>query len=127
MSDAERWFQFAHENLHMAQLALQAGILNQVCFHAQQCAEKVVKGLLITQGLTPPRTHRLGDLLPLLKPNPLASLALDLQLLDRFSTATRYPDALPGTLGDGLPSEADAQEAFAVAQQAMTLATQAGA
>ena len=83
----------------------------------------MVKGLLITQGLTPPRTHRLGDLLSLLNPNPLASLALDLQLLDRFYIATRYPDALPDSWAESLPAEADAHEAFAVVRQAVALAT----
>ncbi len=32
----ERWLAFAREDLHMAELALTEGILNQVCFHAQQ-------------------------------------------------------------------------------------------
>lgn len=32
-------------------------------------------------------------------------------LLDRFYIPSRYPDALPGTLPDGLPSRDDAKEA----------------
>lgn len=47
--DSERWLQFAHEDLQMAGLALQADILNQVCFHSQQGAEKAIKGLLLHQ------------------------------------------------------------------------------
>ena len=30
-----------------------------VCFHAQQCVEKLMKALLIHLGLDPPRTHNL--------------------------------------------------------------------
>jgi hypothetical protein len=30
-----------------------------VCFHAQQCVEKLMKGLLIHLGVTPPKTHML--------------------------------------------------------------------
>lgn len=117
MSEREYWFQFAREDLAMAELARQAGICNQVCFHAQQCAEKVVKGLLSEQGMLPPRTHRLSDLLPLLQPNPFSDIVLDLQLLDRFYIPTRYPDALPGTLAEGMPNEADADEALMVVRQ----------
>jgi HEPN domain-containing protein len=40
--DSERWLQFAREDLQMAELALQADILNQVCFHSQQGAEKAI-------------------------------------------------------------------------------------
>jgi HEPN domain-containing protein len=30
-----------------------------VCFHCQQCVEKLMKGLLIHLGVTPPKTHML--------------------------------------------------------------------
>ena len=30
-----------------------------VCFHAEQCAEKLIKALLIHLGVTPPRSHDL--------------------------------------------------------------------
>ncbi|MFZ1401018.1 MAG: HEPN domain-containing protein, partial [Candidatus Promineifilaceae bacterium] len=71
MSEAsQRWLSFAQEDYRMALLAKEATIYNQVCFHAQQCIEKIVKGLLVERNIQPPRTHRLGDLLPLLKPNP---------------------------------------------------------
>ena len=36
--------------------------LDAVCFHAQQCIEKLMKGLLILRGVTPPRTHDLPTL-----------------------------------------------------------------
>ncbi len=119
MSERERWLQFAREDLAMAELARQACIYNQVCFHAHQCVEKVVKGILTGQGALPPRTHRLGDLLPLLQPNPFSDIALALQLLDRFYIPTRYPDALPGTFTEAMPNEADADEALMVARQVM--------
>ena len=56
----ERWLAFAREDLRMAELALAENILNQVCFHAQQCVEKAIKGWLEQQGQSPPRTHRPG-------------------------------------------------------------------
>lgn len=54
-----------------------------VCFHAQQCAEKYLKGLLQEQRLVIPRTHNLDALAkPLLEAhNALTPLAADLRTL----------------------------------------------
>ena len=114
-ASAERWFTFASQDLRIAELALTEGIFNQVCFHAQQCAEKTIKGWLESQGRVTPRTHRMADLLPLLPPQLLDTLARRVLLLDAFYIPTRYPDALPGLLIDGMPDEADAREALGVA------------
>lgn len=38
-------------------------------------------------------------------------------LLDRFYIPTRYPDALPGSIPEGLPSGAEAREAVDTAEQ----------
>ena len=35
--EVRRWINFASEDLRMAELALNEGIYNQVCFHSQQC------------------------------------------------------------------------------------------
>lgn len=118
--ESERWLQFAGEDLQMAELAMQEAIYNQVCFHSQQCAEKSIKGLLVLQGKATPRTHLLGDLLTLLDPNPFTT-SLDIQLLDRFYIPTRYPDALPGSLPEGLPDHKDATEALIVARQVLDM------
>ncbi len=116
--ESDRWLHFAREDLEMAELALEAGIHNQVCFHSQQCAEKSVKALLVRHGISPPRTHLLGDLLTLLGSTSLTELE-EIQLLDRFYIPVRYPDAIPGSLPDGLPSREDAQEALATARRVM--------
>ena len=39
--------------------------------------------------------------------------------LDAYYVPTRYPDALPGMLPTGLPTESDAREAFNIAQQVL--------
>lgn len=44
----------------MAELALQADILNQVCFHSQHGAEKASKGLLLHQAQVAPRHPPVG-------------------------------------------------------------------
>jgi len=115
----ENWMAFARQDLRMAELALEEGIYNQVCFHAQQCVEKALKGWLEQQGQAPPRTHRMADLLALLPAGLLGELSDAMGLLDRFYIPTRYPDALPGTLPEGLPGERDAREALDMARQAL--------
>ena len=120
MKESERWLLFAHQDLRMAEMAMGEGLYNQVCFHAQQCAEKAIKGLLAHQRKIPPRTHRLADLLGLLEPDPFAEDRIEIQLLDRFYLPTRYPDALPGLLPEGLPDAGDAQEALTIAGKVLT-------
>jgi HEPN domain-containing protein len=40
-------------------------------------------------------------------------------LLDRFYIPTRYPDALPGTLPEGMPAQKDAEEALNLARETL--------
>jgi HEPN domain-containing protein len=119
-AESERWLRFAQEDLRMAELALRDGIYNQVCFHAQQCAEKAIKGLLAFQDVAPPRTHRIADLLSLVKNDPFD---VEVRLLDRFYIPTRYPDALPGMLPEGLPERIDAEHALDTAHQVLATVT----
>jgi HEPN domain-containing protein len=64
-----------------------------VCFHAQQCAAKYLKGLMEEIGLTVPKTHDLELLLPPLLPHHplLRSLRRGLKFLSNFAVGTRYP------------------------------------
>ncbi len=111
LPEDNRWFMFALEDLRMADLAFEEEIFNQVCFHAQQAAEKMLKGCIADREESVPRTHKLTDLIQVVDWLDLAELRDQLMLLDRFYIPSRYPDALPGTLPDGLPSHDDAHEA----------------
>jgi HEPN domain-containing protein len=99
----------------MADLALKEKIYNQVCFHSQQCVEKILKAFIEFNGKIHPQTHKLADLLSYLPENPFEDMRDNILLLDRFYIPTRYPDALPGTLREGQPREDDAKEAIRVA------------
>jgi HEPN domain-containing protein len=81
-----------------------------ICFHAQQCIEKLMKGLLIHQGVIPTKTHDLAYLHQLMTPvRPQWSWPLeDLRFLSRAAVAFRYPG-----------ESADREEA----QQALQIAT----
>ena len=77
-----------------------------VCFHAEQCIEKLMKALLIRHGVVPPKTH---DLVQLSKRLSLVchdwSWAIeDLRFLTRAAVDFRYP----GESGDA----EEATEAF---------------
>jgi len=64
-----------------------------VCFHAQQCIEKLMKGLLIDKGVIPPKTHSLIALNHLLMstlPSWSADIE-DLRLLTYAAREFRYP------------------------------------
>jgi HEPN domain-containing protein len=117
--EADRWFLFAREDFRMAELALKEGMYNQVCFHAQQCVEKVLKGFITHKGDVHPQTHKLADLLSSLSPSPFDDLRDEIIILDRFYIPTRYPDALPGYLPEGLPSAEDAKESITSARMVL--------
>lgn len=123
---AERWLAFAREDLRMAELAMAEAIWNQACLHAQQCVEKILKSWLADRGETPPRPHKLADLVVLLGDARLAGFADEVQALDRFYIPTRYPDALPGALPEGLPGEEEGREALTLAKQVMALVKEPG-
>lgn len=122
-SDAERWLSFARDDLRMAELALEEEIFNQVCFHSQQSAEKSIKSLISAQAKTPPRTHVMAELIRLLNPNPVEQMSMELLFLDRFYIPTRYPDALPGSLPEGMPDRNDAEGALVTASKLLEMAT----
>jgi HEPN domain-containing protein len=63
------------------------------CFHAQQCVEKLMKGLLIHLGLLAPKTHDLVTLDRLLAPacKKWSWPVEELRFLTHASVAFRYP------------------------------------
>ncbi len=64
-----------------------------VCYHAQQCIEKLFKAVLIHRSVTPPKTHDLVVLDALVK-QTVAEWnwqVEDLRLLSRAAVAFRYP------------------------------------
>ena len=64
-----------------------------VCFHAQQCIEKLLKAVLIREEVLVPRIHNLGRLYELLH-DKIPELSLEsekLLFLTNVGMATRYP------------------------------------
>ena len=86
-------------------------------------AEKSLKALIAYEGDLPPRTHRLTNLSKSLEDRypPLVELADNLLVLENYYIPSRYPDAIPGSLPEGLPGRADAQEALTTARRVSAL------
>jgi HEPN domain-containing protein len=83
-----------------------------VCFHAQQCAEKYIKALLINLGIDFPKTHDISSLTKLLpEPFLLGVSVQDQDQLTEYATVSRYPEEV-NTL-----TSKDAGWAMAIAHQ----------
>ena len=95
ISLVRQWVEKAEEDLRTAEHTLTLGDdcpYGTVCFHAQQCAEKYLKGLLALHAVPFPKIHDLLELLPLVP----RVLALEIQLADvaevnRYAIEGRYP------------------------------------
>jgi len=104
MSDViEEWIAKAEGDFETAKRELAATEnpnYDAVCFHAQQCAEKYLKALLIARRVTPPKIHDLAELHRRLSPVcPEWQWPIDeLRLLSRAAVIARYPGELAGLL-----------------------------
>jgi HEPN domain-containing protein len=111
--EAQEWLQFAEGDAVLARGGLTRRKLfrpRQVCFHAQQAAEKAIKALLISEQINFQFSHdleRLAQLLP--SSRVLTTARPDLAWLGQWATSTRYP----GTVE---PSWADAIRAVPIAE-----------
>jgi HEPN domain-containing protein len=89
------WLQRARSDLQVGRLTLHAqGVLPaDVCFHAQQCAEKALKALLLHREVTFPKTHTIEVLLDLLKTSGMTipEGVDDAFELSEYAVQTRYP------------------------------------
>lgn len=91
----QAWLGRAHSDLALASVALRAPdvLLEDACFHAQQCAEKALKALLLQRGLPFPRTHVVETLLDLLHASGM-TIPADVDealILTQYAVQTRYP------------------------------------
>ena len=116
----QAWIRQAEDDLAMACHAREGGFFAQACFAASQAAEKALKGLLIGLGVEPPRSHsleRLVDALAVSGVSVEGLRALQLKLLSRMVTSTRYPD------GDEAPADLfdarDCEQALAIAAEVL--------
>jgi HEPN domain-containing protein/predicted nucleotidyltransferase len=109
------WIRRAESDFKVAELSLATAepSWDAICLHSHACVEKLLKALIVTQGVFPPRTHELPELLALQSPDirDAAQLQATCILLMKVYPKSRYPEA-----GDPTPDEA--RSAIAAAREA---------
>ncbi len=94
-SGGRGWLDKADDDLRVASviLASQIGVEWAACFHAQQSAEKALKGLLVHLAIDFPKTHSLERLVALMPAEPRARFDLEALIeLTPWAVAGRYPE-----------------------------------
>ncbi|UCE58331.1 MAG: HEPN domain-containing protein [Phycisphaerales bacterium] len=108
-----QWATHADDDLRVAQhtLVLPADCpYRLVAYHAQQCAEKYLKGFLVLQGVDFPYTHNIALLRELCAERaPWSEELRDAEELTPFAIAARYPG------NDEPVDEAEARRAVEIA------------
>jgi HEPN domain-containing protein len=91
--DPREWLNRARSNLARAQTKIPGVYLEDLCFDAQQAAEKAIKALLIERGVTFPYVHDLARLVTLLEQagEEIPESVRRAAALTRFAVVTRYP------------------------------------
>jgi HEPN domain-containing protein len=108
------WMNHAESDLRLARLAAGDSSIRreQVCFHAQQAAEKAIKAVLLSREIEFPMTHDLEVLLGIAERSglQLPESVREAGLLSPYAVETRYP-------GYWLEiSQADLKEAIRIAE-----------
>ncbi len=89
------WIEKAEGDFHSLEREVRARKYpnhDAACFHAQQCAEKYLKGRLTEAGISFPKTHDLVLLDRVLVVEPLWEIHRDdLSILSGFGVEFRYP------------------------------------
>ncbi|MDE0469238.1 MAG: HEPN domain-containing protein [Candidatus Poribacteria bacterium] len=117
LADTARWLRHAEEDLTTAETFLGHPQIppRQVCWHAQQAAEKALKAALIFLQIDFRRTHNLNVLRDLLPESwQLKTAHPDLSDLTRWALETRYPEDRQGV------TKAEATEAVEQARSVWT-------
>jgi len=96
------WVTKADNDFYSADILLHSGdvpLVDTACFHCQQCAEKYLKAFLTDHLIRFERTHVLMDLLELCIPldKDFSKLANDLNSLEGYAVAIRYPGSIVST------------------------------
>jgi len=87
------WLRYAYSDLELARVRRPSKVLfEELCFHAQQAAEKALKAVLITKGVPPPKTHNIRTLLDLLPQEVNVPEEIeDAASLTDYAVTSRYP------------------------------------
>lgn len=85
------WIKYAEDDISMSYAADSIGILSQVCFHAQQAAEKYLKAILIENAIEFKLVHDLMYLLKQANIEYTSDIALYCDTLTQYAIIAKYP------------------------------------
>lgn len=90
---SREWISRARSDLTLARGKRKGIYLEDLCFHAQQAAEKAIKALLIRHGVRFPYIHDLAALLTLVEKatGRLPKFIRQAEWLSQFAVEARYP------------------------------------
>ncbi len=93
--DPREWMNRARSNLALAKNRIPEAYLEDLCFEAQQAAEKAIKAVLIRRGIEFPYVHDLNRLLALLEEagEKIPETIRKAESLTTYAITTRYPSA----------------------------------
>jgi len=116
----EEWLSHAESDLKLASLASKDPqiIRGQVCFHAQQAAEKSIKAVLLFQGVEFPLTHDIEELLKIAEDQGflVPDGVQEAVHLTPYAVETRHPGYLEEITED------DVKSALRIAEQSISWA-----
>lgn len=93
-NDSREWPARAKSNLRLASVRDEAVYPEELCYNAQQAAEKAIKGVFVKLGREFPYTHNLARLLNLLVDLKVVEVPAEVaraEDLTRFAAEARYP------------------------------------
>ena len=118
--DPQEWLNRARSNLERAKadIRLDAVYLEDLCFDAQQAAEKAIKAVLLRRRIRFPHVHDIGTLLGLIEEHGdvVPAHIKEGARLTRFAVQTRYP-----TLAEPVTAE-EYRKAVSLAEAVLTWA-----
>lgn len=96
-TDPREWLNRAKSNLALAKSKTAGALLEDLCFEAQQAAEKAVKAVFVSQAVGFPFIHNLKKLLEGLERSgvKIPKYLWKAEDLSPFAALTRYPASVP--------------------------------
>ena len=110
--DPREWMNRARSNLALAKNRVSGAYLEDLCFEAQQAAEKAIKTVMIRRDIEFPYVHDLGRLLSMLEivDEPIPEEVQQAATLTKYAWEGRYPGVMEPV------SEHDYAEAILLAE-----------
>ncbi len=118
--DPSEWVSRAKSNLIRAKNRIPGVYLEDLCFDAQQAAEKAIKAILMQLKVEYPYVHDLAELLTLVDKagKEIPDSVMQASRLTRYAVVSRYPSAFEPV------TEEEYQRALTIAEETVRWATE---